>query len=252
MYPFFSFFTVSATTTFELSGVDTSRKPLFSLISSSLQHSVAIVHIPGRRPFGQNLVTVYIDGEQRITAQLRFPSFSEVTNVSNVSMNIMQLLPCCSSINLTSSVSPDSWSPLPPAASAPQGTVPLPPPPHPTCPCPRTPTRHRLSLPSLTMPPPSSAPSPSQPPSQEAAGGLWRTPQCTPSQQDCRTRSGERPRLWMGSWAPPSSATRLCSRHRRELCILLVGHVLLRCKCRCKCHNVHKTCIKENHPKEYC
>ncbi|KAK5618282.1 Neurobeachin-like protein 2 [Crenichthys baileyi] len=40
-------------------------------------HSVAIVHIPGRRPFGQNLVTVYIDGEQQKTAQLRFPSFSE-------------------------------------------------------------------------------------------------------------------------------------------------------------------------------
>jgi len=48
-------------------------------MSSVLQHSVAIVHIPGRRPFGQNLVTIYIDGEQRKTAQLRFPSFSEVT-----------------------------------------------------------------------------------------------------------------------------------------------------------------------------
>ncbi|XP_034730693.1 neurobeachin-like protein 2 isoform X1 [Etheostoma cragini] len=43
----------------------------------SCWHSVAIVHIPGRRPFGQNLVTIYIDGEQRKTAQLRFPSFSE-------------------------------------------------------------------------------------------------------------------------------------------------------------------------------
>ncbi|XP_045552936.1 neurobeachin-like protein 2 isoform X4 [Salmo salar] len=40
-------------------------------------HSVGIVHIPGRRPFGQNLVTVYIDGEQRKTAQLRFPSLNE-------------------------------------------------------------------------------------------------------------------------------------------------------------------------------
>lgn len=46
------------------------------------QHSVAIVHIPGRRPFGQNLVTIYIDGELRKTAQLRFPSFSEVTETS--------------------------------------------------------------------------------------------------------------------------------------------------------------------------
>lgn len=40
---------------------------------------MAIVHIPGRRPFGHNLVTIYIDGEQRMTAQLHFPSLSEVT-----------------------------------------------------------------------------------------------------------------------------------------------------------------------------
>ncbi|XP_069552207.1 neurobeachin-like protein 2 isoform X1 [Brachyistius frenatus] len=46
-------------------------------LADSSWHSVAIVHIPGRRPFGQNLVTIYIDGEQRKTAQLRFPSFSE-------------------------------------------------------------------------------------------------------------------------------------------------------------------------------
>uniref|UniRef100_A0A8C5EJR6 Neurobeachin-like protein 2 n=1 Tax=Gouania willdenowi TaxID=441366 RepID=A0A8C5EJR6_GOUWI len=46
-------------------------------LSDSGWHSIAIVHIPGRRPFGQNLVTIYIDGEQRKTAQLRFPSFSE-------------------------------------------------------------------------------------------------------------------------------------------------------------------------------
>uniref|UniRef100_A0A7N6BQ58 Neurobeachin-like protein 2 n=1 Tax=Anabas testudineus TaxID=64144 RepID=A0A7N6BQ58_ANATE len=46
-------------------------------LADSHWHSVAIVHIPGRRPFGQNLVTIYIDGEQRKTAQLRFPSLSE-------------------------------------------------------------------------------------------------------------------------------------------------------------------------------
>uniref|UniRef100_A0A3B4ADB3 Neurobeachin-like protein 2 n=1 Tax=Periophthalmus magnuspinnatus TaxID=409849 RepID=A0A3B4ADB3_9GOBI len=46
-------------------------------LTDSCWHSVAIVHISGRRPFGQNLVTIYIDGEQRKTAQLRFPSFSE-------------------------------------------------------------------------------------------------------------------------------------------------------------------------------
>ncbi|XP_011603991.2 neurobeachin-like protein 2 isoform X2 [Takifugu rubripes] len=46
-------------------------------LADSCWHSVAIVHIPGRRPFGQNLVTIYIDGEQRMTAQLHFPSLSE-------------------------------------------------------------------------------------------------------------------------------------------------------------------------------
>ncbi|XP_075884079.1 neurobeachin-like protein 2 isoform X3 [Nelusetta ayraudi] len=46
-------------------------------LADSCWHSVAIVHTPGRRPFGQNLVTVYIDGEQCINAQLRFPSLGE-------------------------------------------------------------------------------------------------------------------------------------------------------------------------------
>ncbi|XP_028984475.1 neurobeachin-like protein 2 isoform X2 [Betta splendens] len=46
-------------------------------LADSQWHSVAIVHIQGRRPFGQNLVTIYVDGEQRKTAQLRFPSLSE-------------------------------------------------------------------------------------------------------------------------------------------------------------------------------
>ncbi|KTF71963.1 hypothetical protein cypCar_00037697, partial [Cyprinus carpio] len=40
-------------------------------------HSVAIVHVPGRRPFGQNVVTVYVDGVQLKTAPLRFPSLNE-------------------------------------------------------------------------------------------------------------------------------------------------------------------------------
>ncbi|CAL9705848.1 unnamed protein product [Knipowitschia caucasica] len=46
-------------------------------LTDSCWHSVAIVHLSGRRPFGQNLVKIYIDGELRKTAQLRFPSFGE-------------------------------------------------------------------------------------------------------------------------------------------------------------------------------
>ncbi|XP_044063309.1 neurobeachin-like protein 2 isoform X4 [Siniperca chuatsi] len=79
-------------------------------LADSCWHSVAIVHIPGRRPFGQNLVTIYIDGEQRKIAQLRFPSFSEPftsccigsaghrTTTTTTSPN----LPMSSSFNLSS------------------------------------------------------------------------------------------------------------------------------------------------------
>ncbi|MBN3300810.1 NBEL2 protein, partial [Amia calva] len=40
-------------------------------------HSVDVVHIPGRRPFGQNLVSIYVDGVLCRTAQLRFPALNE-------------------------------------------------------------------------------------------------------------------------------------------------------------------------------
>ncbi|XP_062978473.1 neurobeachin-like protein 2 isoform X1 [Elgaria multicarinata webbii] len=40
-------------------------------------HCIDIVHITGRRPFGQNLVNVYVDGQLQKVAQLRFPSLSE-------------------------------------------------------------------------------------------------------------------------------------------------------------------------------
>ncbi|NXA09748.1 NBEL2 protein, partial [Sapayoa aenigma] len=45
--------------------------------NDSAWHCVDIVHVPGRRPFGQNIVSVYADGHLRKTAQLRFPSLHE-------------------------------------------------------------------------------------------------------------------------------------------------------------------------------
>ncbi|KAM5156980.1 neurobeachin-like protein 2 isoform 1-T1 [Mantella aurantiaca] len=45
--------------------------------SDSLWHCVDIVHIAGRRPFGQNMVNIYADGQLRKVAQLRFPSLNE-------------------------------------------------------------------------------------------------------------------------------------------------------------------------------
>ncbi|XP_018596219.2 neurobeachin-like protein 2 isoform X1 [Scleropages formosus] len=47
------------------------------LLNDCAWHSVDIVHIPGRRPFSQNQVTIYVDGVQRRTAHLRFPSLNE-------------------------------------------------------------------------------------------------------------------------------------------------------------------------------
>ncbi|XP_039084272.1 neurobeachin-like protein 2 isoform X2 [Hyaena hyaena] len=45
--------------------------------ADSAWHSVAIVHVPGRRPFSQNLVHVYKDGYLVKKAPLRCPSLSE-------------------------------------------------------------------------------------------------------------------------------------------------------------------------------
>ncbi|XP_047388286.1 neurobeachin-like protein 2 isoform X4 [Sciurus carolinensis] len=45
--------------------------------ADSVWHCVAIIHVPGRRPFSQNLVHVYKDGHLVKTAPLRCPSLSE-------------------------------------------------------------------------------------------------------------------------------------------------------------------------------
>nr|XP_044992261.1 LOW QUALITY PROTEIN: neurobeachin-like protein 2 [Jaculus jaculus] len=45
--------------------------------ADSAWHCVAVVHVPGRRPFGQNLVHVFKDGHLVKTAPLRCPSLSE-------------------------------------------------------------------------------------------------------------------------------------------------------------------------------
>ncbi|KAJ6655114.1 hypothetical protein lerEdw1_006018 [Lerista edwardsae] len=40
-------------------------------------HCIDILHITGRRPFSQTVVNIYVDGQQRKVAQLRFPSLGE-------------------------------------------------------------------------------------------------------------------------------------------------------------------------------
>ncbi|XP_039377605.1 neurobeachin-like protein 2 isoform X7 [Mauremys reevesii] len=45
--------------------------------NDSVWHCIDIVHVTGRRPFGQNLVNIYTDGQLQQVAQLRFPSLNE-------------------------------------------------------------------------------------------------------------------------------------------------------------------------------
>ncbi|XP_077576977.1 neurobeachin-like protein 2 isoform X2 [Stigmatopora nigra] len=86
----YSFFTASGTgmeTFFTMEGVLVvavcTKKDYMAValpelpLADSRWHSVAIVHVQGRRPFGQNLVNIFIDGELSKTAQIRFPSLSE-------------------------------------------------------------------------------------------------------------------------------------------------------------------------------
>lgn len=43
----------------------------------SLWHNITIVHVPGKRPFGQSLVYIYDNGQQKVSAPLRFPAMNE-------------------------------------------------------------------------------------------------------------------------------------------------------------------------------
>lgn len=43
------------------------------------QHNITIVHMPGKRPFGQSIVYIYDNGQQKVSAPLRFPAMNEVS-----------------------------------------------------------------------------------------------------------------------------------------------------------------------------
>ncbi|XP_041835153.1 neurobeachin-like protein 1 isoform X2 [Melanotaenia boesemani] len=43
----------------------------------SLWHSVGVVHVPGKRPFGQSQVYIYVDGQQKLSAPLKYPTMTE-------------------------------------------------------------------------------------------------------------------------------------------------------------------------------
>uniref|UniRef100_A0A674JLI8 Neurobeachin-like protein 2 n=1 Tax=Terrapene triunguis TaxID=2587831 RepID=A0A674JLI8_9SAUR len=46
-------------------------------LCDSLWHNITIVHMPGKRPFGQSFVYIYVNGQQKISAPLRFPAMNE-------------------------------------------------------------------------------------------------------------------------------------------------------------------------------
>ncbi|KAG5833936.1 hypothetical protein ANANG_G00281190 [Anguilla anguilla] len=43
----------------------------------SLWHSIGVVHVPGKRPFGQSQVYLYVDGQQKLSAPLKYPTMTE-------------------------------------------------------------------------------------------------------------------------------------------------------------------------------
>uniref|UniRef100_A0A671K7B9 Neurobeachin-like protein 2 n=1 Tax=Sinocyclocheilus anshuiensis TaxID=1608454 RepID=A0A671K7B9_9TELE len=43
----------------------------------SLWHSIGVVHVPGKRPFGQSLVYIFVDGQQKLSAPLKYPTMTE-------------------------------------------------------------------------------------------------------------------------------------------------------------------------------
>uniref|UniRef100_A0A4W3HXW4 Neurobeachin-like protein 2 n=1 Tax=Callorhinchus milii TaxID=7868 RepID=A0A4W3HXW4_CALMI len=43
----------------------------------SLWHGIAVLHVPGKRPFGHSLVYIYVNGQQKLSAPLKCPTFNE-------------------------------------------------------------------------------------------------------------------------------------------------------------------------------
>ncbi|KAJ8389791.1 hypothetical protein AAFF_G00114970 [Aldrovandia affinis] len=43
----------------------------------SLWHNIGVVHVPGKRPFGQSQVFIYVDGHQKLAAPLKYPTMTE-------------------------------------------------------------------------------------------------------------------------------------------------------------------------------
>uniref|UniRef100_A0A8B9KZS8 Neurobeachin-like protein 2 n=1 Tax=Astyanax mexicanus TaxID=7994 RepID=A0A8B9KZS8_ASTMX len=76
----------------------------------SLWHFIGVVHVPGKRPFGQSLVYIYVDGQQKLSAPLKYPTMTE------------PFTSCCiGSAGHRTTTPPPSQIPDPPLSGAPSG-----------------------------------------------------------------------------------------------------------------------------------
>ncbi|XP_058471810.1 neurobeachin-like protein 1 isoform X2 [Solea solea] len=73
----------------------------------SLWHSIGVVHVPGKRPFGQSLVYIYVDGQQKLSAPLKYPTMTEPFTLC-----------CIGSAGHRTTTPPPSQIPDPPFSSA--------------------------------------------------------------------------------------------------------------------------------------
>ncbi|XP_056156935.1 neurobeachin-like protein 1 [Lampris incognitus] len=73
----------------------------------SLWHSIGVVHVPGKRPFGQSLVYIYVDGQQKLSAPLKYPIMTEPFTYC-----------CIGSAGQRTTTPPPSQIPDPPFSSA--------------------------------------------------------------------------------------------------------------------------------------
>eukprot|EP00064_Thunnus_orientalis_P017246 superscaffoldBa00003616_g17326 len=90
----------------------------------SLWHSIGVVHVPGKRPFGQSLVYIYVDGQQKLSAPLKYPTMTEVfisahSHSCSLLIHPQPFTSCCiGSAGHRTTTPPPSQIPDPPFSSA--------------------------------------------------------------------------------------------------------------------------------------
>lgn len=84
------------------------------------QHSIGVVHVPGKRPFGQSLVYIYVDGQQKLSAPLKYPNMTEVSGSTVARNHCALILICLTSLSLSHFLRPSRHAASVPRVTAPQ------------------------------------------------------------------------------------------------------------------------------------